>query len=67
MMLKGPVRENYPLGALSVSFEVPEGRKVASAYLVIAKQPASFSIVDGRAVVAVPGVERLEMIQLKWE
>eukprot|EP01037_Dinobryon_pediforme_P004268 gene4268-4318_t len=67
MMLKGPVRENYPLGQLSVSFEVPERRTVASAHLVIAKQAASFSIVDGRAVVAVPGVERLEMIHLQWE
>ncbi|MGO7668141.1 hypothetical protein ACC697_38210, partial [Rhizobium ruizarguesonis] len=29
MMMKGPIRDNYPLAAQTVSVEIPEGRSVA--------------------------------------
>jgi len=66
MMMKGPVRENYPLGAQRVSFEIPSGKSVARAWLVVADREAAVSAGQGRAVVEVPGVERLEVVHLTW-
>ena len=43
MMMKGPIRDNYPLAAQTVSVEIPEGRSVAKAWLVVADRAASFS------------------------
>jgi hypothetical protein len=67
MMMKGPIRENYPLAAQTVSVEVPSGKSVAKAWLVVADRAASFSMKDGRAEVDVPGIERLEVLHLTWK
>ncbi|MGO7845204.1 hypothetical protein, partial [Rhizobium johnstonii] len=61
-MMKGPIRDNYPLAAQTVSVEIPEGRSVAKAWLVVAARAASFSLGNGRAQVEVPGIDRLEVM-----
>ncbi|CAN7523866.1 family 10 glycosylhydrolase [Rhizobium leguminosarum] len=67
MMMKGPIRDNYPLAAQTVSVEIPEGRSVAKAWLVVADRAASFSFGNGRAQVEVPGIDRLEVLHLTWK
>jgi hypothetical protein len=66
MMMKGPIRENLPLAAQTVSVEVPDGKSVAKAWLVVADRAANVSVKDGRALVEVPGIERLEVLHLTW-
>ncbi|MFL5014838.1 MAG: hypothetical protein ACJ8EW_01350, partial [Rhizobium sp.] len=67
MMMKGPIRDNYPLAAQTISVEIPEGRSVAKAWLVVADRAASFSFGNGRAQVELPGVDRLEVLHLTWK
>jgi hypothetical protein len=67
MMMKGPIRENYPLAAQTVSVEIPEGKSVAKAWLTVTDRAANFSVRDGRAQVEVPGIERLEVVHLTWK
>ncbi|MBI1776835.1 MAG: family 10 glycosylhydrolase [Proteobacteria bacterium] len=66
MMLKGPVRENYPIGAQTVSFEIPAGVSVAKVWLLVADRAAAFVVEKGRVVVDVPGIDRLEAVHLTW-
>lgn len=66
MMMKGPLRETYPVGPLKVTIEVPEGRTPRSARLVVADQDAAFELKDGRVTVAVPTVETMEVVHLSW-
>jgi hypothetical protein len=67
MMMKGPIRENYPLAAQTVSVEIPAGKSVARSWLVVADRAANVSFKDGRALVEVPGIERLEVLHLTWK
>ncbi|WP_117194398.1 family 10 glycosylhydrolase [Rhizobium terrae] len=67
MMMKGPIRENYPLAGQTVSVDIPDGKSVARAWLVVADRAANFSVKDGRATVEVPGIERLEVLHLSWK
>jgi hypothetical protein len=66
MMLKGPVRDNYPLGAQKLSFEIPPGKSVASVRLIVADCSAQFVVEEGRLVVNVPGIDRLEVVHISW-
>jgi hypothetical protein len=66
MMLRGPVRENFPLGELEVSFEIPSGKSAGKARLLVAGRAASFTVENGRVVVVVPRLERLEVVHLIW-
>jgi hypothetical protein len=66
MMLKGPVREIMPVGPQRVSIVLPAGRTVASARLLVTDLPVAFTVMDGCAIVEVPGIERLEVVHLRW-
>ena len=66
MMLKGPVRENLPLGAQRVTVQIPQGRSVAAARLVVAGQAADYSVTEGCVQLEIPGIERLEMLHITW-
>ncbi|ODT84122.1 MAG: hypothetical protein ABS76_01045 [Pelagibacterium sp. SCN 64-44] len=67
MMMKGPLRETWPVGPLRVTIEVPAGRRLGKARLLVAGRDVPFELVDGRAVVDVPGLETMEVVQLSWE
>jgi hypothetical protein len=67
MMMKGPIRENYPLAGQAVSVEIPDGKSIARAWLVVADRAADFRMKDGRALVDVPGIDRLEVLHLNWK
>ncbi|TCV74547.1 beta-galactosidase-like protein [Neorhizobium sp. R1-B] len=66
MMMKGPIRENLPLAAQTVSVDIPQGKSLGRAWLVVADRAAEVRIENGRAVVVVPGIERLEVLHLAW-
>ncbi|HEY9345908.1 MAG TPA: hypothetical protein VIQ53_11395, partial [Inquilinus sp.] len=66
MMLKGPVREVLPLGPQRVSIAVPPGRSVAKAALLVAGRQVLAAPQDGRVVIEVPSIDRLEVVHLTW-
>jgi hypothetical protein len=66
MMLRGPVRENFPIGEQKLSFEIPRGKSVGRARLVVADRAVPVALENGRAVVVLPGLERLEVVHLIW-
>jgi hypothetical protein len=66
MMLKGPIRENYPVGAHRVSVAL-DGRSVGSARALVAGLDLPVKLEGGRAVVEVPGIDTLEVIHFTWD
>ncbi len=66
MMLKGPVRENIPLSKQKIEVEIPDDKTLRRAWLVVADRAAEFSIENGRAMIIVPEIERLEVLHLNW-
>jgi hypothetical protein len=66
MMMKGPIRETYPVGRQEVSVALPEGRQGAVARLLVAGGEAAVEIRDGRAVVTVPGLDLAEAVRIDW-
>lgn len=67
MMMKGPIRDNYPLPAQTVSIEIPQGKSLEKAWLTVADRAASFTIKDGRAECTVPAIDRLEVLHVSWK
>jgi hypothetical protein len=66
MMMKGPIREVYPVGRHEVSIALPKGKSVAKAELLVAGKQAKTSVANGRIIVEVPGIETLEVVHLTW-
>lgn len=66
MMMKGPVRDNIPLSKQKVAVEIPKGKTLHRAWLVVADRAAELSIENGRAIITVPEIERLEVLHLNW-
>ncbi len=67
MMMKGPIRETYPVGPHTLAVTVPAGRTKARARLLVSEQDVSVTVKDGRATVAIPEIELLEAVHLIWE
>jgi hypothetical protein len=66
MMMKGPIREVYPVGRQVVSVAIPGGRTFKSARLLVADAAAAAKVEDGRVEVEVPGIELIEVVHLTW-
>jgi hypothetical protein len=66
MMMKGPIREVFPVGPQVVSVTLPEGRKFGRAELLVSGGELEASVADGRVRVTVPGIEALEVVHLSW-
>lgn len=66
MMMKGPIRELFPVGQHEVSIALPKGKTIAKAELLVAGLPAKMRSADGRVIVEVPGIETLEVVHLTW-
>ncbi|HEY4202328.1 MAG TPA: family 10 glycosylhydrolase [Devosiaceae bacterium] len=66
MMMKGPLRDVLPIGAQTISYKAPAGAKSATARLVIAGTSVPVAIKDGWFEIVVPGLERMEVVQLDW-
>jgi hypothetical protein len=66
MMMKGPIREVYPVGKQVVSVAVPAGRSVKSARLLVAGQAAETRVSGNRVEIEVPGIELIEVVHIAW-
>lgn len=66
MMMKGPLREVYPVGEQVISAEVPAGRSRCTARSLVGRQPLSAEYRDGRATVRVPRIDELEVVVFDW-
>jgi len=67
MMMKGPIRTVMPIGAQTVSVELPKGRKGASAQLLLDGASLQVTVENGRASVEVPRIATVEGVQFVWE
>ena len=65
MMLKGPIREIFPVGPQQVSVALG-GKAVGSARLLVAGREVPVRTEGGRAIVEVPGIDTLEVVHLSW-
>jgi hypothetical protein len=62
MMMKGPVREIYPVGAQHVSVEIPKGGRISRVQLCVAGSNIPFAVSGSRLEVDVPSVELHELV-----
>ncbi len=66
MMMKGPVREIFPVGRLDVTVRVPAARRVSGARLLVAGKDVAFRH-DGDGVhVEVPSIGVHEVVALDY-
>lgn len=66
MMMKGPLREVFPITDFTVSLSVPAGRTVTGAKLLVSGRVASAAVTDGRVTVSVPYIDAVEVVHLSW-
>ncbi len=66
MMMKGPLREIFPIGEQAVSIKMPEGRTSASVKLLVTGEPRPCRIVADRLEIRVPFIEALETVHITW-
>ncbi len=64
MMLKGPVRDIFPIGPQRITIETPH--KVTAARLLVANSTIPFIQHNGRVTVDLPALDRLEVVHLAW-
>jgi len=66
MMMKGPLREVYPIGTQTLSVALPKGKRSAVAKMLVKGQECTCRIVGDRVEVEVPSVEAMETVHLTW-
>ena len=66
MMMKGPMRDTYPVGRQEVSIAIPKGKRFGCARLIVANRDAATQISKGRVVIEVPSIERMEVVRIIW-
>lgn len=66
MMMKGPIREVYPIGPLTVSLAIPAGRSVDQVRLGSSGESLGFDAADGRVRVKLAALSTLDAIQVDW-
>ena len=62
MMMRGPIRELFPIGPLHVSLRLPEGRAPRDVRLVVSNADAKFQVADQRLVLTIPSITDHELI-----
>lgn len=66
MMMKGPIRQSYPVQDQVVRVRLPEGRSGATARLLIAGQEVPVTVADGTAGITVPTIDLAEVLRIDW-
>jgi hypothetical protein len=64
MFARGPIRDIFPIGPLTVRFRLPEPHRISSVRLLTADTTPVFSLRNGRVDVEVPSVRIHEVIAL---
>jgi hypothetical protein len=65
--MRGPVRELIPVGPLTVSVALPDGRTGAGVRLLVGGSEPAVTVADGRVSVVVDSVELLEVLHVTWD
>jgi len=66
MMMKGPVRELIPISRQHVAVQIPAGKRIAKAKLLVAGQPVAFRQLDHSIELEVPSISLHEVIALEF-
>jgi hypothetical protein len=66
MMMKGPIREVYPVGRQEVSIAIPQGKQFGQAELLVGGGTVESTVADGRVSVVVPSIDTIEVIHVTW-
>ncbi|WP_338719407.1 alpha-amylase family protein [Devosia sp. XK-2] len=66
MMMKGPIRDVFPVGPVVVSIEIPQGRSVSQVRLGTSGENLSYKLADGRVRVTLISLTTLDAIQVDW-
>lgn len=66
MMMKGPLRDTWPVGPLKVAIELPEGKSIAGARLLVAGKEALVTMQGNRAMLDIAEIETMEVVHLLW-
>ena len=66
MMMKGPIRETFPVTGLALAVRLPDGVTSVRADLLIADRQAEIAVADGIATVTVPEVDLAEAVVIEW-
>jgi hypothetical protein len=66
MMMKGPVREIFPIGRQEVRIQVAAGKRVARAHLLVAKEDVPYRQQGGLIEMAIPSIALHEVIALDF-
>ncbi len=64
MMMKGPVREFYPIGPLTVTLRLPAGETPEAAQLLVAGDKVDLDTVSDGITVTIPSVECHEVLAI---
>ncbi len=67
MMMKGPVREIFPVANQHVRIQIPDGSRVTRAKLLVAGKPIPFTYERGLIAIDVPSIAVHEVIALDLE
>ena len=66
MMMKGPVRELITIGRQQVRVQIPPGKRVAKAHLLVAQQTVSHREQNGFVEIEVPSIDLHEVVALDF-
>lgn len=66
MMMKGPIRDIWPVEDITLRARLPKGVSGASARLAVADQDANVRIAAGIAHVTVPRIALAEVVSIDW-
>lgn len=66
MMMKGPIREVFPIGPVTASIAIPEGRSVDQVRLGSTGEYLRHKVSDGRVRVMLAELATLDAIQVDW-
>ncbi len=64
MMMKGPYRELIPLSEQAVKIQVPVGKKVLGAHLLVSAITPEYKVIDGNVELVVSNILDHEVIAL---
>jgi len=67
MMMKGPFRELIPLHDQKVRIQIPPGRKVIKAHLLVSGIAPEYEVADGKIELVVPKIMDHEVVALDLE
>ena len=66
MMMRGPVREAFPLSGLKVQIRVPQGKRVARAHLLAAGQELSYRMNGDAMTAEIPAIDVHEVVAVDF-